>query len=411
MDNSEPDILSNTRPADFKKLIGPTVYGPGELTFNPYSLVHSQAMIDGLRRDQPDTRQFILSRSGFAGIQRNSVAVWSGDTASRWNNLFDQISAGVSFSMSGIPNWTHDIGGYAQESRFQSGDVGSAQENRSTGTARAKAADLAEWRELNLRWFQFGAFSPLFRSHGEVVKREIYNIAGDDEATRDSMVWYLKLRYRLMPYIYTVAASTHYESGTIMRGLVMDFPHDERVKDIKDQYLFGPALMVAPVYVHGARERKVYMPRGAAWYDFYTGELHKGGTTATVRAPATRIPLFVKAGSLVTMGPVTQYVDEQPDAPIRLQVYTGADGQYSLYEDDGVTNAYTRGESSRIPISYDDKAGIVTIGQRLGQYKGMPGKRQVQVHVIRPGVSTSDHLDAAGDRTVTYEGKPVSIKI
>jgi alpha-D-xyloside xylohydrolase len=411
MDNSEPDILSNTRPADFKKLIGPTVYGPGELTFNPYSLVHSQAMIDGLRRDQPDTRQFILSRSGFAGIQRNSVAVWSGDTASRWNNLFDQISAGVSFSMSGIPNWTHDIGGYAQESRFQSGDVGSAQENRSTGTARAKAADLAEWRELNLRWFQFGAFSPLFRSHGEVVKREIYNIAGDDEATRDSMVWYLKLRYRLMPYIYTVAASTHYESGTIMRGLVMDFPHDERVKDIKDQYLFGPALMVAPVYVHGARERKVYMPRGAAWYDFYTGELHKGGTTATVRAPATRIPLFVKAGSLVTMGPVTQYVDEQPDAPIRLQVYTGADGQYSLYEDDGVTNAYTRGESSRIPISYDDKAGIVTIGQRLGQYKGMPGKRQVQVHVIRPGVSTSDHLDAAGDRTVIYEGKPVSIKI
>jgi alpha-D-xyloside xylohydrolase len=411
MDNSEPDILSNTRPADFKKLIGPTVYGPGELTFNPYSLVHSQAMIDGLRRDQPDTRQFILSRSGFAGIQRNSVAVWSGDTASRWNNLFDQISAGVSFSMSGIPNWTHDIGGYAQESRFQSGDVGSAQENRSTGTARAKAADPAEWRELNLRWFQFGAFSPLFRSHGEVVKREIYNIAGDDEAMRDSMVWYLKLRYRLMPYIYTVAASTHYESGTIMRGLVMDFPHDERVKDIKDQYLFGPALMVAPVYVHGARERKVYMPRGAAWYDFYTGELHKGGTTVTVKAPATRIPLFVKAGSLVTMGPVTQYVDEQPDAPIRLQVYTGADGQYSLYEDDGVTNAYTRGESSRIPISYDDKAGIVTIGQRLGQYKGMPGKRQVQVHVIRPGVSTSDHLDAAGDRTVTYEGKPVSIKI
>jgi alpha-D-xyloside xylohydrolase len=411
MDNSEPDILSNTRPADFKKLIGPTAYGPGELTFNPYSLVHSQAMIDGLRRDQPDTRQFILSRSGFAGIQRNSVAVWSGDTAGRWNNLFDQISAGVNFSMSGIPNWTHDIGGYAQETRFQSGDVGSAQENRSTGTSRAKAADLAEWRELNLRWFQFGAFSPLFRSHGEVVKREIYNIAGDDEAMRDSMVWYLKLRYRLMPYIYTVASSTHFESGTMMRGLVMDFPHDERVKDIKDQYLFGPALMVAPVYVHGARERKVYMPRGALWYDFYTGELHKGGTTVSVNAPATRIPLFVKAGSLVAMGPVTQYVDEQPDAPIRLQVYTGADGQFNLYEDDGVTNAYTRGESSRIPISYDDKTGIVTIGERVGRYKGMPARRQFQVHVIRPGVSTSDHLDAAADRTVTYEGKAVAIKI
>jgi alpha-D-xyloside xylohydrolase len=410
MDNSEPDVLSNTRPEDFKKLIGATVYGPGEVTFNPYSLVHSQAMIDGLRRDQPDTRQFILSRSGFAGIQRNSVAVWSGDTASRWNNLFDQISAGVNFSMSGIPNWTHDIGGYAQETRFQSGDVGSAQENRSTGAVQSTPEDMKEWRELNLRWFQFGAFSPLFRSHGEVVKREIYNLAGDDNAMRDSMVWYLKLRYRLMPYIYTMAAATHYDSGTMMRGLAMDFPHDEKILDIKDQYMFGPALMVAPVTVYGARERKVTMPKGADWYDFYTGALHKGGAVASVKAPANQIPLFVKAGSVVPMGPVTQYVDEMPDAPVRVQVYAGANGQYSLYEDDGVTNAYTRGEASRIPISYDDKAGILTIGARVGQYKGMPVNRQFEVHLIRPGVSTSANLDAA-DKTIAYDGKPVSIKL
>jgi alpha-D-xyloside xylohydrolase len=410
MDNSEPDVLSNTRPQDFKKLIGATVYGPGEVTFNPYSLVHSQAMIDGLRHDQPDTRQFILSRSGFAGIQRNSVAVWSGDTASRWNNLFDQISAGVNFSMSGIPNWTHDIGGYAQETRFQSGDVGSAQENRSTGAARANAADMQEWRELNLRWFQFGAFSPLFRSHGEVVKREIYNLAGDDEAMRDSMVWCLELRYRLMPYIYTMAASTHYDSGTMMRGLAMDFPHDEKILDVRDQYMFGPALMVAPVTVYGARERKVTMPKGADWYDFYSGALHKGGAVATVPAPANQIPLFVRAGSVLPMGPVTQYVDEMPDAPIRLHVYAGANGQASLYEDDGVTNAYTRGEASRIPFSYDEKAGILTIGARVGQYKGMPARREFQLHIIRPGVSTSTNLDAA-DKTVTYDGKPVSVKL
>jgi alpha-D-xyloside xylohydrolase len=410
MDNSEPDVLSNTRPEDFKKLIGPTVYGPGELTFNAYSLVHSQAMIDGLRRDQPDTRQFILSRSGFAGIQRNAVAVWSGDTVSRWNNLYDQISAGTSFSMSGIPNWTHDIGGYAQETRYQFGDVGSAQENRATGATVADPADMKEWRELNLRWFQFGAFSPLFRSHGEVVKREIYNLAGDDTATRDAMVWFLKLRYRLMPYIYTMASKTQEDAGTMMRALVMDFPDDARVKDIKDQYLFGPAFLVAPVTSYGARARNVVFPRGANWYDFYTGRLHQGGTAAAVAAPADQMPLFVKAGSVVTLGPVTQYVDEKPDAPIRLQVYAGANGATSLYEDDGVTNAYTRGEASRIPISYDDKTGVVTIGARVGTYKGMVARRTFTLQLVKDGVSTSATLDSAG-KSVAYDGQPVSVKL
>ncbi|KQV90244.1 alpha-xylosidase [Massilia sp. Root351] len=409
MDNSEADVLSNSRLEDFKQLIGPTVYGAGEVTFNPYSLVHSQAMIDGLRRDQPDKRQFILSRSGFAGIQRNAVAVWSGDTVARWNNLYDQISAGVNFSMSGIPNWTHDIGGYAQEDRFQSGDVGSAQENRNAGKVQIKPEDLREWQELNLRWFQFGAFSPLFRSHGEVVKREIHVISPEGSEMRDSMVWYDKLRYRLMPYIYATASDTHHNAGTIMRGLVMDFPADDQVKDIKDQYLFGHSLMVAPVYEYGARERSVYMPKGASWYDFDTGEVHKGGASVTVKAPYGRIPVLVKAGAILPMGPVTQYVDECPDAPITLNIYTGADGSFSLYEDDGVTNAYTRGEFSRIPLSYNDKTGVVTIGARSGQYKGMVSKREFRVRFIKPGMSTSQSLDDA-QHTVSYEGKAVTVR-
>jgi alpha-D-xyloside xylohydrolase len=410
MDNTEPDVLSNSRLEDFKKLIGPTAYGPGEITFNPYSLVHSGGMVEGLRRDQPDKRQFILSRSGFAGIQRNSVAVWSGDTAGRWNNLYDQIASGVNFSMSGIPNWTHDIGGYAQENRFQYGDVGSAQENRTTTGGQAKPEDMKEWRELNLRWFQFGAFSPLFRSHGEVVKREIYNIAAGDDAMRDSMVGYLKLRYRLMPYIYSTAADTHYENGTIMRGLVMDFPKDDKVKNIKDQYLFGHALMVAPVTSYGARERTVYFPAGADWYDFDTGKRYAGGTSATVAAPLDRIPVFVRTGAVIPTGPVTQYVDEKPDAPLVLQVYAGANGQASLYEDDGVTNAYERGEFSRIPFSYDDKTGTITIGTRSGQYKGMPQTRQIKVRVLRAGVATRADMDAS-DKTVSYDGKPVTVKL
>ncbi|NHZ36736.1 glycoside hydrolase family 31 protein [Massilia rubra] len=410
MDNSEPDVLSNTRPEDFKKLIGPTVHGAGEITYNTYSMPHTQALIEGLKRDQPDTRQLILSRSGFAGIQRNAVAVWSGDTVGRWNNLYDQISAGVNFSMSGIPNWTHDIGGYAQEVRFQSGDVGSAQENRSTGAAVVNPEDMKEWQELNLRWFQFGAFTPLFRSHGEVVKREIYNIAPEGSEMQDSMVWYLKLRYRLMPYIYATASDIYYHSGTVMRGLVMDFPKDEQVKDIKDQYLFGRDIMVAPVHVYGARERSVYMPKGASWYDFYTGAVHQGGKSVTMAAPAARMPLLVKAGAILPMGPVTQYVDEKPDAPITLNVYTGADGKFSLYEDDGVTNAYTRGEFSRIPLSYDDSTRTVTIGARTGQYKGMVAKRQFKVRFIKAGVSSADGFDRA-DKEVSYDGKAVSVRM
>ncbi|MEO7495095.1 MAG: TIM-barrel domain-containing protein [Massilia sp.] len=410
MDNTEPDVLSNTRPEDFKKLIGPTVYGGGEITFNTYSLVHTDGMMAGLKHDQPDRRQYILSRSGFAGIQRNATAVWSGDTVGRWNNLYDQISAGVNFSMSGIPNWTHDIGGYAQETRYQAGDTGSAQENRSTGAAVMKPEDLKEWQELNLRWFQFGAFSPQFRSHGEVVKREIYNISPENSEMRDSMVWYLKMRYRLMPYIYATASDTYYNAGTIMRGLVMDFPMDERVLDIKDQYLFGHDLMVAPVHVYGGRERGVYMPQGADWYDFYTGQLYKGGTSTVIKAPVTRIPLLVKAGAILPMGLVTQYVDEHPDAPITLNVYTGANGAFSLYEDDGVTNAYARGESSRIPLSYDDKSGTVTIGARTGKYKGMVEKRQFKVVFIKPGVSSSEHLDDAG-KLIDYSGKAVTVKM
>ena len=227
---------------------------------------------------------------------------------------------------------------------------------------------------------------------------------------RDNMVWWLKLRYRLMPYIYTIAADTHYKSGTMMRGLVMDFPNDEKAKNVKDQYMFGPSFLVAPVYEYKARSRQVYLPSGADWYDFHTGERFKGGATRTIQAPRERMPLFVKAGSVITTGPVTQYVDEKPDAPITVHVYAGANGVANLYEDDGVSNGYQRGEASRIEISYDDKSGVVQIGERAGQYKGMPMKREFRVRVIKPGVSTAADMDAS-DTSVVYEGKPVTIKL
>jgi len=409
MDNTEPDVNSNERPADFAKLITPTQMGPGALVHNPYALMNTKAMYDGLKRDEPDKRQFILTRSGFAGVQRNAAAVWSGDTAARWNNLYDQIAAGVEFSMSGVPNWTHDIGGYAQETRYQGNDLaGQAQENEQLG-AGVKPEDLAEWQELNLRWFEFGAFSPLFRSHGEVVKREIYNISPEGSPMREAMVGYDKLRYRLMPYIYATASDTYFNDGTIMRGLVMDFEHDPKVKDIKDEYLFGHALLVAPVTEYKATSRGVYLPAGADWYDFYTGAKQTGGQTLTVDAPATQIPLFVRAGSIIPTGPVTQYVDEHPDAPLTLVVYTGADGRFSLYEDDGVTNGYTRGAFTRIPLSYDDKTGALTIGARNGAYKGMVTNRTFRVKFVKPGVSTMDGLDSF-DKEVAYTGAAITVR-
>ncbi|MGA9658398.1 MAG: TIM-barrel domain-containing protein [Asticcacaulis sp.] len=407
MDNTEPDVRSNTSPSEFAALITPTQMGPGAIVHNAYALMNTKAMYDGLKKDQPDKRQFILTRSGFAGVQRNAAAVWSGDTVGRWNNLYDQIAAGVNFSMSGIPNWTHDIGGYAQETRFQGADVGGLQENRSAG-GNGTAEDMREWRELNLRWFQFAAFSPLFRSHGEGVKREIFIIAPEGSDMRDNMIWYDKLRYRLMAYIYATASDTYFNSGTIMRGLVMDF-RDPKVKDVKDEYLFGHAFLVAPVYAYKARSRSVYLPADADWYNYYTGEKHTGGQSIDVNAPVTEMPLFVKAGSVVPVGPVTQYVDEKPDAPLTLNVYTGADGSFSLYEDDGVSNGYTRGEYTRIPLSYDEKSGALTIGARTGSYKGMVDKRVFRVRFMTPGTSSSAAFDDF-DTEITYSGAAVVVK-
>jgi alpha-D-xyloside xylohydrolase len=406
MDNTEPDVRSNTSPEEFAKLITPTQMGPGAVVHNAYALMNTEAMYDGLKADQPDKRQFILTRSGFAGVQRNAAALWSGDVVGTWDNLHDQISAGVQTGFSGVPNWTHDIGGYAQETRFQGSDVGGLQENRAGG-GNGTAEDLKEWRELNQRWWQFGAFSPLMRSHGEGVKREIHEISPEGSPMRANMVWFLELRYRLMPYIYTAAADSHYEAAPIMRGFALDFPGDAKGKDIKDQYMFGKSILVAPVTKYQATSRSVYLPAGTDWYDVYTGAKTRGGQTITVNAPLDQMPLFVKAGAIVPMGPVVQYVNEKPDAPLTLTVYTGANGEFSLYEDDGVSNAYMKGEASRIPMRYDDKTGVLTIGERSGSFKGMVANRTFRVRFITPGTATTKFDEFS--KEVAYNGSAVTV--
>ena len=394
-DASEPDMHSNLSIAERIDTMGPTALGPAADFFNSYPLMNARAFSDGWRSFQPDVRPFLLTRSGFGGIQRYSAAVWSGDVASRWYDLRAQISAGINASMSGLPNWTHDIGGFALEDRFAS----------KTPTA----ADLDEWRELNLRWFQFGAFSPLFRSHGEFPHREIYEISPQGSPMRASMVWYTQLRYRLMPYIYTLGADTYARDGSIMRALAMDFPADLKARKINDQYLFGNAFLVAPVSAYKARTRRVYFPGTTTWYDFSTGEAHRGGTTAIVVAPFERMPLFVRAGAVVPMGPVTQYVDEVRDAPLTIAVYAGADGSFSLYEDDGRSEQYKTGAFTRIPIRYDDRTGTVTLGTREGKpWAGMPATRTIRVKWLSMGKAMTDDNDF--DAEIIYTGTALIVR-
>jgi alpha-D-xyloside xylohydrolase len=395
MDATEPDIHSNLDIDSIKARIGPTALGPVDDYFNSYPLVHSGGVYHGSRAVDPDKRVFILTRSGFGGMQRNAAAVWSGDIASRWDDLYNQITAGVSISYAGLPNWTFDIGGFANEARYSA--------------KQPKSADLAEWRELNLRWFQMGAFMPLFRSHGEYPFREIFNLAPPGSEVYDSLVWYDKLRYRLLPYTYTLAADTYHHDGTILRGLPMDFPADATTRTVKDEYLFGKAFLVAPVHRFEARTRPVYLPGGAGWYDFHSGARYEGGQKVDAAAPLARMPLYVRAGAIVPVGPDVQYAAEKPDAPLTVLVFTGADGSFDYYEDDGVTYGYERGEFARIPMRYDAAKGTLTLGARAGSYTGMPAKRTVKVRWIRDGARPPADLDAAPDATLEYSGAEVTV--
>ena len=321
--------------------------------------------------------------------------MWSGDIASRWDDLYNQISAGVSIGYSGLPNWTFDIGGFANEARYSA--------------RKPKPEDLEEWRELNLRWFQFGAFVPLFRSHGEYPFREIYNLAPQGSEVFDSLVWYDRLRYRLLPYVYTVAADTWHRDGTIMRGLAMDFTADAAAREVRDEYLFGRDILVAPVYTFKARTRPVYLPSGAEWYDFHTGQRQAGGQKVEAAAPLARMPLYVRAGAILPVGPEIQYAAEKPGGDITLLVFTGADGSYDLYEDDGVSYGYEKGEFTRIPLRFDSASGTLTIGARQGSFTGMPEERTFKVRWIRDGAKAPTDFGAPADATVAYKGAEVKV--
>ncbi len=396
MDASEPDIQSNSSIEYRKALTTPTALGPSTKYFNAYALMNAEAIYNGQREADPDRRVFLLTRSGFPGLQRYSTATWSGDIGTRWEDMKAQISAGLNFAISGIPYWTMDIGGFCVENRYTRAQEGSA--------------DLDEWRELNARWYQFGAFCPLFRSHGQFPLREIYNIAPENHPAYTSMVYFNKLRYRLMPYIYTLAGMTWHNDYTIMRPLVMDFNGDVAVNNIGDQYMFGPSLMVAPVYEYKARSREVYFPAASGWYDLYTGQFLAGGERRTVNAPYERMPLFVREGAILPFGPEINFTAENPAGPVTLYVYTGKDGAFTLYEDEGVNYDYEKGEFSQIPFTWDEAAGKLTIGARQGSWDGMPETRTFNVVWITKEKPVAFDLSAVPQTPVTYNGAETQVE-
>lgn len=403
MDASEPNIRDCTDMQYRKELCGPTALGPSTEYFNAYALMNAEAIYDGQRSVDNNKRVFLLTRSGFAGLQRYSTATWSGDIATRWEDMKSQIMAGLNFSMSGIPYWTMDIGGFCVENRYVAGQ-------RLWNERKTENADYKEWRELNVRWYQFGAFCPLYRAHGQYPFREIWEIAPEGHPAYNSMVYYTKLRYRMMPYIYSLAGMTWFKDYTIMRPLVMDFPADTTVHNIGDQYMFGPSLLVSPVYKYEERKREVYFPQSAGWYDFYTGKFQTGGKRTMVDAPYERIPLFVRAGSIIPFGPEMQYADEKPADYIKLYVYQGADAAFSLYEDENVNYNYEQGRYSVIPMTYNETTRQLTIGKRQGEFDGMLKERTFEIVNVNSGCPKAFDVKEKGI-IVNYNGEELVIQL
>ena len=393
MDASEPDILSNVSAAKRKAQMTPMAAGLAAEHLNAYPLENAKGIYFGQRSVNPNDRVFLLTRSGFAGSQHYAATIWSGDIASRWEDMKAQISAGLNFSISGLPFWTMDIGGFAVERRYEN----------------AKGADLDEWRELQTRWYQFGAFVPLFRSHGQFPFREIYNVAPEGHPAYNSMLYYNQLRYRLMPYVYTLAGKTYHEDYTIMRPLIMDFPKDPVVKNMGDQFMFGPSLLINPVYSYKATSRAVYLPAGTGWYDLYSGKHFKGGQRITAGAAYERMPVFVKEGSIIPIGPALQYTSEKPADTITLHVYTGRDGSFTLYEDEDINYNYEKGAFSNITVSYNEQAQQLVIGKRTGSFPGMLSARVFSIVWIGKDKPAALDFGAAPASTVKYYGDEIRI--
>jgi len=382
MDTTEPETEAREENV---MVTNKVAIGNGARYANIFPLMTTQGVYEGQRASSDAKRVFILSRSAFAGSQRNAVTAWSGDVNSDWETLRRQVPAGLNFALSGLPYWTTDIGGFT------------------SGNPNDPA-----YRELFIRWFQFGAFCPIFRVHGTRTndQNELWSYGADAQKI---LTRFDRLRYELMPYIYSLAWRVTSDQYTLMRPLVMDFREDVRAQNTGDEFLFGPSILVAPVTEPGATARHLYLPQ-AQWYDFWNGKTVSGGKAIDSPVTVERIPLFVRAGSIVPIGPDVEYAAEKAADPVELRVYQGANGSFTLYEDENDGYRYEKGAYATIPIAWDETSKTLTIGDRKGSFPGMLSSRAFRVVFVRDGHGTGIGGTAQADRVVQYSGQQLTVK-
>lgn len=424
MDSSEPDHL-NFKPSDFDIK---TYLGSFRKVRNAFPLMTVGGVSEHQRAESSDKRIFILTRSAFAGQQRYGANTWSGDVNSSWQSLRNQIPAGLNFSMSAIPYWNTDIGGFF---------AGTYKKGWGDGTKNPS------FQELYVRWLQFGAFTPMMRSHGTDIPREIYNFGKKGDIIYDAIAKTIDLRYSLLPYIYSASWDVTKQQSTMMRALVMDFD-DKKVVDMNNEYLFGKSILVAPV-VHAqytpetivksneetgwnknedtnsakiqettfaqVKSTKVYLPKGTSWYDFWTNEKIIGGQEITKATTIDEIPLYIKSGSIIPFGPQVQYATEKKWDNLEIRVYPGADGEFTLYEDENDNYNYEKGAYSTITFKWNDKTRTLTIGKRRGSFNGMLKNRKFNIVIVTDGKQFRVNRTANFNKTLSYDGKEKIVKL
>lgn len=406
MDSSEPDHLQ-AKEADFDNK---TFLGSFRKVRNAFPLMTVGGVYQHQRKESDATRVFILTRSAFAGQQRYGANTWSGDVNASWSALHNQISAGLNFSLTGIPYWNSDIGG------FFLWNFRNPLQN-------------ADYRELYARWLQFGTFCPMMRSHGADAPREIYQFGKQGDKVYDVIEKYINLRYRLLPYIYSTSWNVTANQSSMMRALMMDFSHDKNVWDINGEYMFGKSILVSPVttpmYTKPAvvgkdtvkvedfsvvKFKETYLPAGTDWFDFWSGEKLPGGQSVKTAAPLDRMPLFIKAGAIIPVGPDVQFAEEKKWNELEIRVYPGVDGQFVLYEDENNNYNYEKGIYTTITFAWDDKKKTLTIGDRKGNFLGMLAGRTFRIAVVGPGQGFDQPLQPMTYKTISYDGSKSIIK-
>ena len=363
-----------------------TYLGPGTKVRDAFPLFETSAVYQGQRATTEDKRVVILTRSAYTGEQRNGTIAWSGDISGNWETFRRQIPAGLNFAMSGFPYWTTDIGGF-----FRPTDQYTS----------------PEYHDLLIRWFQFGAFCPIFRIHGFRSETEIWKYGPDVEKVLRE---YDELRYRLLPYIYSAAWRVTDRSEIVMRALPFAYPHDESVRQIADQFLFGDSMLINPVTEPHATSRSVVLPANDNWVDFWTGQAYRGGQTVTVDAPLDKMPILVKEGSILPLGPVVQNASE-PQNTLEIRIYPGKDAAFDLYQDFGDGYAYEHGERTITRVKWDDHHKSLSVADRIGSFAGMPAKQTIQIIVVRPGHGAGDNSSLSFDRKVDYDGHALKIDL